>query len=126
MDAAHLLDVAGAEEPSFFELTAQQSMSSVLGPALKYLCTASAQWYPHYMSWILGNSDEVVTFIEFLIQRHYLRNSGGSLAENFYGMKRVPLDIDVRGNENVHVNSQIGNSDGDHSGMRLILFQTIF
>lgn len=39
MDAAHLLDVAGAVEPSFFELIAQQSMSSVLGPALRYLCT---------------------------------------------------------------------------------------
>lgn len=59
MDAAHLLDVAGAAEPSFFELASQRSMALVLGPALKYLVTVLASWRPRELGRLLGRIDEV-------------------------------------------------------------------
>lgn len=59
MDAAHLLDVGGAAEPSFFELASQRSMANVLAPALRYLATVVTSWRPRLLGPLLGYVDEV-------------------------------------------------------------------
>eukprot|EP00037_Helgoeca_nana_P008944 m.78954 g.78954 ORF g.78954 m.78954 type:complete len:194 (+) comp19246_c0_seq2:116-697(+) len=110
MDAAHLLDVAGAAEPSFFELASQRSMALVLGPALKYLVTVLASWRPRELGRLLGRIDEVILVVEYFLQRHYLREHAATLAENFYGLKRVslsPNDGDL----------DLGNVDAVPSGL---------
>lgn len=59
MDAAHLLDVGGAAEPSFFELASQRGMSLVLAPALRYLARVGVQQQPTLLAPVLKYLDEV-------------------------------------------------------------------
>eukprot|EP00040_Diaphanoeca_grandis_P007226 m.40106 g.40106 ORF g.40106 m.40106 type:complete len:355 (-) comp18390_c1_seq1:8-1072(-) len=100
MDAAHLLDVGGSLTiPSFFELAAQKNMNEILSPAIKYLTRVLAVWYPLIFARFLRRADEVALFGEAIIQRHYLRTYAASLAENFYGMKRVPQNYAVDSND---------------------------
>lgn len=97
MDAAYLLDVGGsATNPSFFELAAQKNMNDVLSPAVKFITKVLAQWYPGVFMRLLLRADEVALVVDALVQRHYLRSYSASLAENFYGMKRVAADTRFR------------------------------
>jgi hypothetical protein len=65
---------------------------------------------------------QLVLVLEYLLQRHYLREYSASLAENFYGLKRVPIaslghvsggDDDNGANSAVDVDVAWGNAAGD-------------
>ncbi|OZJ01624.1 hypothetical protein BZG36_05602 [Bifiguratus adelaidae] len=79
----------GVDHPSLFELIAQAKMTEMLSPALRYVY---AQRYPRYLIRISNNYDEFYAALMLLVERHYLKQWGGSFAENFYGLKRVPSD----------------------------------
>lgn len=89
--AAHLNLNLDPERPSFFELVAQDSMMSMLKPALKFALTVLMQRYPAQLAWTIKHNEECYSLLTLLVQSHYLKNYDSSFAENFYGLKRVPL-----------------------------------
>lgn len=74
--------------PSFFELAAQEQLSDLLKPALRYTLSVLAQRNPRYLLRIVNRFDEVYAVVMWAIERHYLRTWGSSFAENFYGLRR--------------------------------------
>lgn len=59
--------------PSFFELIAQDQLSSLLKPAIRYVLTVLAQRNPRYLLRIVNRFDEVYALIMLAVNRHYLR-----------------------------------------------------
>ncbi|RKP26389.1 Pex12 amino terminal region-domain-containing protein [Syncephalis pseudoplumigaleata] len=78
-----------ANRPSLFELIAQDQMRDLLRPALRYLVTYYAERYPRYLLRVHRHFDEVLLFVSWLVERHYLRQWQSSFSENFYGLKRA-------------------------------------
>lgn len=74
--------------PSFFELAAQEQLSDLLKPALRYTLSVLAQRNPRYLLRIVNRFDEVHVLLMWAIERHYLKTWGSSFAENFYGLRR--------------------------------------
>lgn len=92
---AHLNQGACGEKPTIFEVVAQESMNSVLRPALVYCFKVLASSRPDNFGWLWRYSDELYTLIDLLIQNHYLRKFGGTFSENFYGLKRCVANKNV-------------------------------
>ncbi|KAJ2878311.1 ubiquitin-protein ligase peroxin 12 [Coemansia asiatica] len=86
-----MLSGADAGKPSLFELVAQQKMTELLEPALRHITSVYAHRYPRYLIRILNWHEEVYAAIMLVVERHYLRNYGGSFTEHFYGIKRVRM-----------------------------------
>ncbi|KAJ1848743.1 ubiquitin-protein ligase peroxin 12 [Coemansia sp. RSA 486] len=84
-----MLSGADAGKPSLFELVAQNKMTELLEPALRHITSVYAHRYPRYLIRILNWHEEVYAAIMLAVERHYLRNYGGSFTEHFYGTKRV-------------------------------------
>ncbi|KAJ1796834.1 ubiquitin-protein ligase peroxin 12, partial [Coemansia sp. RSA 2598] len=84
-----MLSGADAGKPSLFELVAQHKMTELLEPALRHITSVYAHRYPRYLIRILNWHEEVYAAIMLVVERHYLRNYGGSFTEHFYGIKRV-------------------------------------
>ncbi|KAJ1719390.1 ubiquitin-protein ligase peroxin 12 [Coemansia erecta] len=84
-----MLGGADAGKPSVFELVAQTKMTELLEPALRHITSVYAHRYPRYLIRILNLHEEVYAAVMLVVERHYLRNYGGSFTEHFYGMKRV-------------------------------------
>lgn len=59
--------------PSFFELIAQEQLSSLLKPAVRYVLTVLAQRNPRYLLRIVNRFDEIYALLMLAIDRHYLR-----------------------------------------------------
>jgi peroxin-12 len=76
------------QKPSLFEVLAEQQLSSLLPPTLRYLLTVATQRYPRYLLRILNSFDELYALAMLIVERHYLRTRGGSFTEHFYGLKR--------------------------------------
>ena len=95
---AHLNQGTSAERPTIFEVVSQESMNSVLRPALVYGLKVVASSRPDSWGWLWRYSDELYTVIDLMVQNHYLKKFGGSFAENFYGMKRYfsPKTVEVK------------------------------
>ncbi|KAK0548080.1 ubiquitin-protein ligase peroxin 12 [Tilletia horrida] len=74
--------------PSFFELFAQDQLSTLLRPAIRYVLTVLAQRNPRYLLRLVNRFDEVYAVLLFAVERHYLTTWGSSFAENFYGLRR--------------------------------------
>jgi peroxin-12 len=74
--------------PSFFELAAQEQLSDLLKPALRYTLSVLAQRNPRYLLRIVNRFDEVYALLMWAVERHYLKTWGSSFAENFYGLRR--------------------------------------
>lgn len=49
-----------------------------------------AEKYPQQLGKVYQYYDEIFILFDSLVQAHYLRKYGGSFAENFYGLVRVP------------------------------------
>ncbi|KAI7899435.1 Pex12 amino terminal region-domain-containing protein [Cokeromyces recurvatus] len=77
--------------PSLFELVAQEKLKELLQPAVQYILAIYAQRYPRLLLKIVNNHEEFYALLMLLIERHYLKEWGGSFAENFYGLKRVSI-----------------------------------
>ncbi|KAE8211588.1 hypothetical protein CF327_g4672 [Tilletia walkeri] len=74
--------------PSFFELFAQDQLSSLLRPAIRYVLTVLAQRNPRYLLRLVNRFDEIYALLLLAVERHYLSTWGSSFAENFYGLRR--------------------------------------
>jgi peroxin-12 len=85
-------------KPSLFELLAEQQLSSLLAPSIRYLLAITTHRYPRYFLRILNNFDEVYALLSLGIERYYLTTFGGSFTENFYSLKREKV-LRVRGGE---------------------------
>ncbi|KAJ5457922.1 hypothetical protein N7475_009310 [Penicillium sp. IBT 31633x] len=75
-------------KPSLFELLAEQQLSDLLPPSLRYLLAVATHRHPRYLLRILNSYDEVYALISLIVERYYLRTFGGSFTENFYSLKR--------------------------------------
>ncbi|CAD6973612.1 unnamed protein product [Tilletia controversa] len=74
--------------PSFFELFAQDQLSSLLRPAIRYVLTVLAQRNPRHLLRLVNRFDEIYAILLLAVERHYLATWGSSFAENFYGLRR--------------------------------------
>ncbi|KAH8696704.1 putative peroxisome biosynthesis protein (PAS10/Peroxin-12) [Talaromyces proteolyticus] len=75
-------------KPSLFELLAEQQLSSLLPPSIRYLLAVATHRHPRYLLRVLNNFDELYALLSLLVERYYLRAFGGSFTENFYSLKR--------------------------------------
>uniref|UniRef100_A0A7E4W5U1 Peroxisome assembly protein 12 n=1 Tax=Panagrellus redivivus TaxID=6233 RepID=A0A7E4W5U1_PANRE len=75
--------------PSVFDIWAQQSLSDSIKPALNQVVNFTSLWYPKKCQNIKKYFDELYLGFSFILDGYYLRNYGGSFAENFYGIKRI-------------------------------------
>lgn len=103
-------------KPSLFELLAEQQLSSLLPPSLRYLLAVSTHRYPRYLLPILNSFDEVYAVVSLLLERHFLRTYGGSFTENFYGLKRARV-LRVKGGEIPR--AQLGAADSVREAVQL-------
>lgn len=88
-EAAHLTSALGKERPSIFEVLAQESLLTTVRPALRHVVRVAAESSPARFSWILKYYNEIYTFLDLLLELHYLRKYSATFAENFYSLKRV-------------------------------------
>ncbi|OOQ88427.1 Peroxisome assembly protein 12 [Penicillium brasilianum] len=75
-------------KPSLFELLAEQQLSDLLPPSIRYLLAVATHRHPRYLLRILNSYDEVYALLSLVVERYYLRTFGGSFTENFYSLKR--------------------------------------
>ena len=87
--AAHLNQGTSNANPTIFEIVAEESMASVLRPAVSYALKVLASSNPDRWGWIWRFGDECHLCLDYVVQNHYLKNFGGSISEHFYGLKRV-------------------------------------
>ena len=87
--AAHLNQGTTNASPTIFEIVAEESMASVIRPAVSYALKVLASSNPDKWGWIWRLGDEFFVILDYIVQNHYLKNFGGSISEHFYGLKRV-------------------------------------
>ncbi|OJJ51254.1 hypothetical protein ASPZODRAFT_12094 [Penicilliopsis zonata CBS 506.65] len=75
-------------KPSLFELLAEQQLSDLLPPSIRYLLAVATHRHPRYLLRILNSYDEIYALLSLVVERYYLRTFGGSFTENFYSLKR--------------------------------------
>ncbi|KAL4903239.1 hypothetical protein BDW74DRAFT_53550 [Aspergillus multicolor] len=75
-------------KPSLFELLAEQQLSDLLPPSIRYILAVATHRHPRYLLRVLNSYDEVYALLSLIVERYYLRNFGGSFTENFYSLKR--------------------------------------
>lgn len=73
---------------SIAELLAEQQLSALLPPSLRYILAVATHRHPRYLLRILNSFDEVYALLSLVVERYYLRTFGGSFTENFYSLKR--------------------------------------
>lgn len=97
-------------KPSIFEVAAAESLQMTFQPALHRLAQVSQHFIlgisssktklssqflansnPERWGWIFQYFDEVFLCLNALIQQHYIKSCGGSLAEVFYNLTRVQI-----------------------------------
>ncbi|EDO43777.1 predicted protein [Nematostella vectensis] len=89
---AHLNQNASSERPTIFEVIAQESMTSVLRPAVNYALKIIASSRPDRLGWLWRYGEELYTALDLMVQNYFLRKYGGSFSEHFYGLKRAPCE----------------------------------
>uniref|UniRef100_A0A3Q2XV62 Peroxisomal biogenesis factor 12 n=1 Tax=Hippocampus comes TaxID=109280 RepID=A0A3Q2XV62_HIPCM len=86
---AHLTSGAVREQPSIFELLAQESLMEAVKPALRHAVKVLAESNPRRFGFLWRGFDEFYLLLDVLLQRHFLSRWSASFSENFYGLKRV-------------------------------------
>ena len=87
--AAHLNQGTTDANPTIFEIVAQESMATVLRPAVSYGLKVLATSNPDRWGWLWRVGDELYLILNYVVQNRYLKNFGGSISEHFYGLKRA-------------------------------------
>ncbi|KAK5638789.1 hypothetical protein RI129_013084 [Pyrocoelia pectoralis] len=87
---AHFTATLNAQ-PSIFEVIAQNSLNKLLHPAFQKLATFLGELNPSKFGWLVEFNDELFLLLNGLVQVHYLRTTGASFAEYFYGLQRVSI-----------------------------------
>ncbi|KAL4892270.1 Pex12 amino terminal region-domain-containing protein [Aspergillus ambiguus] len=75
-------------KPSLFELLAEQQLSDLLPPSIRYILAVATHRHPRYLLRVLNSYDELYALLSLVVERYYLRTFGGSFTENFYSLKR--------------------------------------
>ncbi|KAL5361151.1 peroxisome biosynthesis protein (PAS10/Peroxin-12) [Aspergillus floccosus] len=75
-------------KPSLFELLAEQQLSDLLPPSIRYILAVATHRHPRYLLRVLNSYDELYALLSLIVERYYLRTFGGSFTENFYSLKR--------------------------------------
>ncbi|KAI8854039.1 Pex12 amino terminal region-domain-containing protein [Chytridium lagenaria] len=83
--------------PSAFELLAEGKMRGMIKPAFRYVLAVYAQRYPRYLLPILKHHHELFALMVMMLDYQFIKESGGSMSENFYGLKRVAVGKVRRG-----------------------------
>ncbi|MED6262897.1 hypothetical protein ATANTOWER_028857 [Ataeniobius toweri] len=86
---AHLTSTAVNEQPSIFEVLAQESLMEAVRPALRHAVKVLAESNPSCFGFLWKRFDELYMLLDVLLQNHFLSNCSASFSENFYGLKRV-------------------------------------
>ena len=85
---AHLNQGTSSEQPTFFEVIAQESMTSVLRPAITYALKIIASYHPDKIGWLWRYGDELYSVLDYTLQNYYLKRYNGTFSEHFYGLRR--------------------------------------
>ncbi|XP_068946062.1 peroxisome assembly protein 12 [Petaurus breviceps papuanus] len=94
---AHITATPGADDrPSIFEVVAQDSLMAAVRPALQHVAKVLAESNPARYGFVWRWFDEIFTFLDLLLQQHYLSKASASFSENFYSLKRIVMG-DPRG-----------------------------
>ncbi|KAK5914675.1 hypothetical protein CgunFtcFv8_009098 [Champsocephalus gunnari] len=80
---------SASEQPSVFEVLAQESLMEAVRPALRHAVKVLAESNPSRFSFLFRFYDELFLFLDLMLQNHFLSVSSASFSENFYGLKRV-------------------------------------
>ncbi|XP_034395240.1 peroxisome assembly protein 12 [Cyclopterus lumpus] len=94
---AHLTSTAANEQPSIFEVLAQESLMEAVRPALRHAVKVLAEFNPSRFGFLWRRFDELHLLLDLLLQNHFLSHCSASFSENFYGLKRVSGGLPVRG-----------------------------
>ncbi|KAM3598272.1 uncharacterized protein V6R79_015950 [Siganus canaliculatus] len=101
---AHLTSAAVNEQPSIFEVLAQESLMEAVRPALRHAVKVLAESNPSRFGFLWRRFDELYLLLDLLLQNHFLSHCSASFSENFYGLKRVsggkrqlPAHLGLRG-----------------------------
>lgn len=86
---AHLTSTAALEQPSIFEVLAQESLMEAVKPALRHAVKVLAESNPSRFGFLWRSFDELYLLLDLLLQNHFLSKCSASYSENFYGLKRV-------------------------------------
>lgn len=86
---AHLSSSAASEQPSIFEVLAQESLMEAVKPALRHAVKVLAESNPSRYGFLWRCFDELYLLLDVLLQNHFLSHCSASFSENFYGLKRV-------------------------------------
>lgn len=86
---AHLTSTAVNEQPSIFEVLAQESLMEAVRPALRHAVKVLAESNPSRFGFLWRCFDELYLLLDLLLQNHHLSHCSASFSENFYGLKRV-------------------------------------
>lgn len=86
---AHLTSTAVNDQPSIFEVLAQESLMEAVRPALKHAVKVLAESNPSRFGFLWRSFDELYLLLDVLLQNHFLSSCSASFSENFYGLKRV-------------------------------------
>ncbi|KAM4716645.1 peroxisome assembly protein 12 [Anableps anableps] len=86
---AHLTSTAVDEQPSIFEVLAQESLMEAVRPALRHAVKVLAESNPSRFGFLWRHFDELYLLLDVLLQNHFLSHCSASFSENFYGLKRV-------------------------------------
>ena len=93
---------ADRQQPSVFEILAQQGLTETLQPAaLKLLTALSQTLVENNFNASIGNlgekyKDEILLIINGALQLHYLKVYNASFTEQFYGLERLPRNSDIK------------------------------
>lgn len=93
-----LLNQLDESKPSLFELLAEQQLSALIPPSLRYLLAVATHRHPRYLLRVLNNYDELYALLSLVVEKYYLETFGGGFTENFYGLKREKV-LRLRGGE---------------------------
>ena len=92
---------AERQQPSVFEILAQQGLTETLQPAALKLLTALSQTLVENNFASIGSlgekyKDEILFMINGALQLHYLKVYNASFTEQFYGLERLPRNSDIK------------------------------
>ncbi|XP_018416965.1 PREDICTED: peroxisome assembly protein 12 [Nanorana parkeri] len=88
---AHITTSATDDRPTIFEVVAQESLMAAVRPALHHVIKVFAESNPARYGPLWRWFDELYSFLDLLLQQHYLSWASASFSENFYGLKRVVM-----------------------------------
>ena len=83
-------NVADIYRPSFFELIAADRLVPSLQPVIRHCVTSLSRHLPFSLT---PYHLELFHILLFLLQRHYLAQHQSTFAENFYGLRRVAVQL---------------------------------